>query len=210
MRLGGTIIDDAALALLRPPYSSLCVGPDRNILIDPAHPVRYGNHSCDPNLWHDDAVTIVARRVIRAGEELTIDYATHTMSPGWSMPCQCGSELCRAVVSGDDWRRPILRVRYGRHWTPPLLADIAAIGPRDLGPGSLVRTIAREWEMRRQAKLLHADLTRIPELLRDVGLDAHSLRRDMSSAERNNSPLRVYVARLYLGMQRICRFHPRE
>jgi SET domain-containing protein len=44
--------------------------------------VRYGNHSCDPNLWHADVVTITARRDIAAGEELTIDYATH---PGWQI-----------------------------------------------------------------------------------------------------------------------------
>lgn len=206
MRLGGTIIDDAALARLRPPYSSLCVGPDENILIDPAHPARYGNHSCDPNLWHDDAVTIVARRAIQAGEELTIDYATHTMSPMWSMTCQCSSELCRGVVSGNDWRRPILQLRYGRHWTPPLLTAIASVGEGNLGAGVLVRTIAKEWAMRRQAKLLHAELASTPGLLADIGLDVQSLRRDMSRAERNNSPLRDYVARLALRTRRICRF----
>ncbi|RWH82177.1 MAG: SET domain-containing protein [Mesorhizobium sp.] len=80
MRLGGQIIDDATLNALTPPYSSLCIGDGAHILIDPAHPVRYGNHSCDPNLWHQDATTVVARRAITKGEELTIDYATHTIS----------------------------------------------------------------------------------------------------------------------------------
>lgn len=33
------------------------------------------NHSCDPNVWMQDEVTSVARRDVRAGEELTMDYA---------------------------------------------------------------------------------------------------------------------------------------
>jgi uncharacterized protein len=126
MRLGGQIIDDLTLESLIPPYSSLCVGEGAHILIDPSHPVRYGNHSCDPNLWHEDATTVVARRSISLGEELTIDYATHTISSQWSMRCHCGSSQCRGTVSGDDWRLPYLQARYGSHWTPPLHAAIAS------------------------------------------------------------------------------------
>ena len=37
------------------------------------------NHSCDSNLWMADEVTVVARRDIGAGEELTLDYALHTV-----------------------------------------------------------------------------------------------------------------------------------
>jgi len=33
------------------------------------------NHSCDPNTWMDDEVTISARRDIAPGEEVTADYA---------------------------------------------------------------------------------------------------------------------------------------
>lgn len=33
------------------------------------------NHSCDPNLWLDGPVTLIARRDIRIGEEFTADYA---------------------------------------------------------------------------------------------------------------------------------------
>ena len=33
------------------------------------------NHSCDPNTWMEDEVTISARRDIQAGEEITADYA---------------------------------------------------------------------------------------------------------------------------------------
>lgn len=39
-------------------------------------PIHYRNHSCDPTLWHADAYTLVTRRAVDAGEELTVDYAT--------------------------------------------------------------------------------------------------------------------------------------
>ncbi|MDT0317468.1 SET domain-containing protein [Streptomyces millisiae] len=97
-------------------------------LIDPAEPVRYGNHSCEPNLWHVDAFTLVARRDIAVGEELTSDYATHTGVDGWAMDCRCGSRRCRGRVTGRDWRLSALRAAYGRHWIPPLLDRIDASG----------------------------------------------------------------------------------
>jgi hypothetical protein len=125
-RLGGRLIDDAALSALTPPYSSLTVDDGRHLLIDPASPLRHGNHSCDPNLWHVDATTIVTRRAVAAGDELTIDYATHTGVERWEMACRCGAAQCRGLVTGADWRRPELQTAYGDHWTPTLLRRIAA------------------------------------------------------------------------------------
>ena len=79
-----------------------------------------------PNLWHLNETTIALRTDVPVDTELTIDYATHTGVSAWSMPCACGSAVCRGVVTGEDWRRPELRAAYGAHWTPPLLARIAA------------------------------------------------------------------------------------
>ncbi|MER5627396.1 SET domain-containing protein-lysine N-methyltransferase [Streptosporangium sp. NPDC002544] len=124
MRLGGQLINDETLASLTPPYSSLTVGEGLHLLLDPAHPVRFGNHSCEPNLWHRDATTVVARRDINPGDELTIDYATHTGVETWSMVCRCGRPRCRRTVTGNDWQLPQLRSAYGTHWSPPLLDRI--------------------------------------------------------------------------------------
>ncbi|MER6950232.1 SET domain-containing protein-lysine N-methyltransferase [Nonomuraea sp. NPDC000554] len=124
MRLGGQTINDETLACLTPPYSSLTVEEGLHLLLDPAHPVRYGNHSCDPNLWHRDATTLIARRDIDPGEELTIDYATHSGVEAWSMDCRCGSTLCRHTVTGNDWQLSQLQAAYGTHWSPPLLDRI--------------------------------------------------------------------------------------
>lgn len=126
MRWGGRIIDDTELAVLTPPYSSAAVDEGRHLLIAPDDPIRFGNHSCDPNLWMHDATSVSARRDIQAGEELTIDYALHTVTPSWSMTCTCGTSLCRGVVTGDDWRREDLRERYRGHFSPFVNARIDA------------------------------------------------------------------------------------
>jgi hypothetical protein len=50
--------------------------------------------------------------------------AASTADPGFTMDCACGAptSLCRGTVTGDDWRLPELRERYGAHWVPVLLA----------------------------------------------------------------------------------------
>ena len=121
--LGGTVIDDAELARLQP-HSSLAIGEGTNLMQDDDDPARYGNHSCDPNLWLADEVTVVTRRPVQAGEELTIDYATMTVVP-WQMECSCGAASCRGVVTGGDWRRPDLQERYAGRFSPFINTRIA-------------------------------------------------------------------------------------
>jgi SET domain-containing protein len=78
------------------------------------------NHSCDSNLWLQDEVTVVARRAIAAGEELTLDYALITVSPDWQLdrPCQCGTSACRHTITGNDWQLPEVQQRYQGHFAP--------------------------------------------------------------------------------------------
>ena len=86
---------------------------------DQKHPDYHLNHSCDPNLWLLDAVTLAARRDIAAGEELFADYAFWEADPAWMLsPCRCGSPLCRGRVTGDDWQIPELQRRYEGHFSP--------------------------------------------------------------------------------------------
>ncbi len=122
----------AAASDPRQPYiDTISVAEDLHLVLPPRRasgPDRqangYGNHSCDPNLWWVSAYELAARRPIMPGDELTNDYATSTAQPDFAMGCSCGSPLCRGVVTGDDWRRPDLRERYGEHWVPALLARV--------------------------------------------------------------------------------------
>jgi SET domain-containing protein len=129
LKFGGRLIDDAQLAALQPPYSSLAVADGWHLLLDPDHPACFANHACDPNLWLRDATTATARRDIGEGAELTLDYATLTGVETWTMDCACGAQACRGRVTGADWRRPDLQRAYGAHWTPPLLAKIRTPAP---------------------------------------------------------------------------------
>lgn len=105
------------------------VGPD--VHVEPDEPLVFSNHSCEPAMGlRADAkgrVGFFARRAVRAGEELTWDYATSESdfvvggAPG-RIECLCGAPACRRVlVNGwqdlspaqkrayDDWRMPYLK-----------------------------------------------------------------------------------------------------
>jgi hypothetical protein len=118
--LGGRVVDDAgwAAAAARGPVSGSGLAEGRHLVQDADDPVRFGNHSCDPTTWLVDEVTLVARRRIDPGDELTTDYATLTADPQWSMPCRCGAAVCRGTVTGRDLERPELRARYAGHVVP--------------------------------------------------------------------------------------------
>ncbi|HLJ67271.1 MAG TPA: SET domain-containing protein-lysine N-methyltransferase [Chloroflexota bacterium] len=123
IRLGGRLLTGRELAvLLRDAdryVDCLAVDRDLHLVLEGNELAHYGNHSCDPNLWHVGPFTLAARRDIEKHEELTVDYATHTEGE-WTMECRCGSSLCRGLITGNDWQRPDLLVRYGDHWTPAL------------------------------------------------------------------------------------------
>lgn len=89
-------------------------------------PVRPGeaadmiNHSCDPNAGLSSAISIVAMRDIKAGEEVCFDYATCDSQPYDEFDCGCGAATCRRHVSGDDWKKPELWARYNGYFSPYL------------------------------------------------------------------------------------------
>lgn len=78
------------------------------------------NHSCDPNVWMQDAFTLVARRKIQTGEEITADYAFWEADPDYfsAWTCQCRAPLCRKKITGSDWKNPELQRLYGDHFSP--------------------------------------------------------------------------------------------
>lgn len=89
---------------------------DNDRYVVPKAPFRYMNHSCNPNceifMWEEDAIDpalnsrplfVGARRSIRPGEELTIDYA---WPAELAIPCDCRSTECRGwIVAPEDKHR---------------------------------------------------------------------------------------------------------
>lgn len=61
----------------------------------------YLNHSCDPNsglIICNEAVNLVAIKVVNKGSEITWDYSTTMDEDSWEMDCRCGTGLCREKV----------------------------------------------------------------------------------------------------------------
>jgi hypothetical protein len=102
--------------------------PARAIAIVLDDPAELGalNHSCDPNLGWTDAHSLATTRDVRAGEELTLDYATWTGDPSFVMMCHCETYRCRQVIEGTDWQIPQLQQRYAGYWVPALQRRIDA------------------------------------------------------------------------------------
>ena len=86
----------------------------------------YSNHSCDPNLGIRGEITFVAIRNIRTGEELTHDWAM-TDDDEYSVECKCGASNCRKILTGKDWQRPELQIRYAGYFSAYLARKIAII-----------------------------------------------------------------------------------
>jgi D-alanine-D-alanine ligase-like ATP-grasp enzyme len=71
------------------------------------------NHSCSPNAWFK-GLDVVARKDIRSGEQITLDYATFFADDMPAFNCHCGSANCRKIILGTDYLQPFVN-RYGEH-----------------------------------------------------------------------------------------------
>lgn len=88
------------------------------------------NHSCDPNTWMNDEVTVIARRRILPGEEVTTDFALWSdMGHVYTTACRCASPSCRRVITGMDWLQPQIQIRYNGHFIPCIQRKIDAARP---------------------------------------------------------------------------------
>ena len=119
---GGTLVDKEAGEHARA-EGKLIMQLDDNLYsveVRGDDPTYFINHSCDPNAWITDAVTLVTRRSVLLGEELTTDYAlfetVEDFTAEWE--CACGSTGCRKRVTGRDWMLADLQERYTGHFLP--------------------------------------------------------------------------------------------
>lgn len=76
-------------------------GLTRDLWIDPGEGIfRYLNHSCDPNTAIVGRKKLIARKKIKAGEEITIDYSMTDADEYWELDyiCNCGAKTCRKHI----------------------------------------------------------------------------------------------------------------
>jgi hypothetical protein len=96
----GDILDDY------PEDSSYCMELPSGKLLEPAPPLRFLNHSCEPNCelfywWEEEQGTQEDRlwlqtiRPIEPGEQLLIDYSWPADA---AIPCRCGAAACRGWI----------------------------------------------------------------------------------------------------------------
>lgn len=78
--------------------------------------INFFNHSCSPNAGIKGQIFLVAMRKIKAGEEVTFDYAM-TLSESqdakpYKVTCLCGKKNCRGTITDSDWRKKELQEKY--------------------------------------------------------------------------------------------------
>jgi hypothetical protein len=102
------VADNAYLAL---PEADTAPSLDENL-----------NHSCDANAWLADEVTLIAKRDIEPGEEITMDQGTwnfdETEYTVDAEDCTCGSPICRVRLTEKDWQLPVVQAQYRGHFHP--------------------------------------------------------------------------------------------
>jgi hypothetical protein len=132
---GGHIVDRKSLREeITPLLGSVEIQIDDHFFITPVTEeereasMLYSNHSCDPNLGMRGEITFVAMRDIRAGEELTHDWAM--TDDDYSLKCNCGASNCRQILTGKDWQRPDLQRRYAGYFSAYLACKIALLEVR--------------------------------------------------------------------------------
>jgi hypothetical protein len=133
---GGRIVDRKTLReKITPRLGPVEIQIDDDLFIAPVTDeerelsMLYSNHSCDANLGMRGEITFVAMRDIRAGEELTHDWAT-TDDDDYSVECKCGAPNCRKILTGKDWQRPDLQKRYAGYFSAYLAQKIAMVHPK--------------------------------------------------------------------------------
>ena len=91
---------------VEPEDPSYCMELPSGMVLEPAAPLRFLNHSCDPNCelfyWFDedgslqeDRLWLQTIRSINAGDELLIDYCWPADA---AIPCRCGVPDCRGWI----------------------------------------------------------------------------------------------------------------
>lgn len=127
---GGWMVDQATLAGMSADRRSRSIQVDNDLyLVSGAvpEPGDMLNHSCEPNCGINGSAVVMAMRDIEVGEELTFDYAMTDASDYDEFTCLCNERSCRGLVTGSDWRDPVLQAKYHGFFSQYLVRRIAAL-----------------------------------------------------------------------------------
>ena len=131
---GGVVLNISDFESLSTEMQSYPYQIEDEIFLGPANDSDIGigerlNHSCDPNAGFRGPIHIVVLRDVKAGEQVTIDYASCVSSDleAFRMECACGSSACRGVVTGEDWMLPEVQARLLPHFQPYLQRKVAEL-----------------------------------------------------------------------------------
>lgn len=130
---GGCIVPMAVLQTFSDDRQGRSIQVDADLYLvsgDTPDPGDMLNHSCEPNCGLLGQMLVVAMRDIVPGEELSFDYAMCDASDYDEFRCLCGESTCREIVTGSDWRDPVLQAKYAGWFSPYLARRIAALPSR--------------------------------------------------------------------------------
>lgn len=127
---GGSVVPLAVLQTFNDDRQSRSIQVDTDLYLVSGETPDAGdmlNHSCEPNCGISGQILLVAMRDIEPGEELSFDYAMCDASDYDEFRCLCGEPTCREIVTGSDWRDPVLQAKYAGWFSPYLERRIAAL-----------------------------------------------------------------------------------
>lgn len=85
---------------------------DKDLYLNLEEPVRFINHSCNPNTGIKDNVILIAFDYIQKGEEIYFDYSTTMDEDHWVMQCKCGNTNCRNTIRDFKYLPAQIKQKY--------------------------------------------------------------------------------------------------
>ncbi|CAD5113995.1 DgyrCDS3159 [Dimorphilus gyrociliatus] len=87
--------------------SRFTVQISKNLHMDVVEPIKYTNHSCNPNCKLDVKTgQLTAVKAIKPGQNITFDYCTTEYEMEEHFKCNCESDKCRGFIQGFKYLKP--------------------------------------------------------------------------------------------------------
>jgi SET domain-containing protein len=129
----GRLVDEATVTKYSDVISGSHIQVGSNLFLSGLTPEEVDNtligfnHSCSPNAYISGQIELTAMKNIKAGEEITADYATFMTSDTQSFQCICGSPECRKLIEPSvDYKNPKFREKHRGYFASYIQREIDA------------------------------------------------------------------------------------